>query len=262
MPNWVCNKIAFEDEEAAAIVRKAVETSDAGFDFNKIIPMSESLLVCAGRCSNIALNYFKGEITDEEARAELPLCGREPSTGKADITTLSQLRELGRQVADNVERYGCANWYDWSVRNWGTKWNASDINWEGSAVYFSTAWCAPIPIFEAIALNFPGVGFVATWSEEQFDLVTGAFVASSDGGHLLRQPYAETYEAFVLACSIWDPDQEEHRWDSENSCIVRCFEDYDEQKEHFDSLPVIDIDAAVKEIVSKMKKVIDFLFAA
>ena len=23
-----------------------------------------------------------------------------------------------------LERYGENNWYDWSVKNWGTKWNA------------------------------------------------------------------------------------------------------------------------------------------
>jgi hypothetical protein len=45
------------------------------------------------------------------------------------------------------EKFGHNNWYDWSVLNWGTKWNAVDasLNEEDEKLeyYFQTAWDAP-----------------------------------------------------------------------------------------------------------------------
>lgn len=257
MPNWVCNEIVFESKEAAAVVREAVETDEEGFDFNKITPMPESLLVCSGSSTNFALGYLNGKISDEEASAKLPMHGRNQFGGDADITTLSQLREFGELLADNIERYGCADWYEWSIRNWGTKWNACEAYWSDTSVCFDTAWDAPIPIFAAMALRFPGVGFAATWSEEQFDLITGVLVVTSDGRCMLREPEADTYEAFVLACSFWDQDQQEHRWDRVESCISRCYEEDDKEKARFDSLPIIDIEAEARKIIYSMKNAIN-----
>ncbi len=45
------------------------------------------------------------------------------------------------------EKFGDNNWYDWSILNWGTKWNAVDasLNEEDEKLeyYFQTAWDAP-----------------------------------------------------------------------------------------------------------------------
>lgn len=52
---------------------------------------------------------------------------------------------------------GYTNWYDWSVVNWGTKWNTyscsrnTDGIPDGSLSYrFDTAWNAPTPIMHAL----------------------------------------------------------------------------------------------------------------
>lgn len=45
-------------------------------------------------------------------------------------------------------------WYDWSLKNWGTKWNAYQISVEGSVVRFDTAWSAPSPVFEKLHEKF------------------------------------------------------------------------------------------------------------
>jgi hypothetical protein len=43
------------------------------------------------------------------------------------------------------------------VANWGTKWNAFDvdINPPDRTIFFNTAWNAPIPIYKALAKQFP-----------------------------------------------------------------------------------------------------------
>jgi len=76
------------------------------------------------------------------------------------------------------KKYGKHNWYDWSVDNWGTKWNAYDMNEEvpeiiepsnalrfrkdeGSFVitcyHFNTAW-SPVPkVIAKLSEMFPDI---------------------------------------------------------------------------------------------------------
>ena len=37
------------------------------------------------------------------------------------------------------------------VANWGTKWNASDTQWNGNSVSFLTAWAPPDPVIQKMA---------------------------------------------------------------------------------------------------------------
>ena len=58
---------------------------------------------------------------------------------------------LGRE---EEEKYGKNNWYDWSIANWGTKWNSVDTTVEenGSTLSynFMTAWDCPREIVNAL----------------------------------------------------------------------------------------------------------------
>jgi hypothetical protein len=71
------------------------------------------------------------------------------------------------------------NWYDWSVKNWGTKWNACyvDVTFESDDevhYQFETAWDYPHPIIRELRRKFPdleigGGGYIEGF-EESFDL--------------------------------------------------------------------------------------------
>jgi len=74
---------------------------------------------------------------------------------KLDVveTELSKKNEEGRYVAALFEHFRpnpSGEWqYDWSLNNWGTKWDASIIDWErhddeNLTVFFETAWGPPI----------------------------------------------------------------------------------------------------------------------
>ena len=56
------------------------------------------------------------------------------------------------------KKFGNNNWYDWSIYNWGTKWNSvrSEISEETEnyiVYHFDTAWDAPRPIIQEICTN-------------------------------------------------------------------------------------------------------------
>lgn len=65
------------------------------------------------------------------------------------------------------------NWYNWNIANWGTKWDAGDIQIDeepgGSktTISFSTAWDKPEPVFFAMVDQHPELQFTFRWMEEQ-----------------------------------------------------------------------------------------------
>jgi hypothetical protein len=66
-------------------------------------------------------------------------------------------------------------WYDWNIKNWGTKWGSFNGSMEFDKKYgdevsykFDTAWSPPAPILEALREKFPDVSIrwfyrIETW---------------------------------------------------------------------------------------------------
>ena len=153
MPNWTSNtiRIAGEETELRAFL-DAVKSEGQFFDFNRLIPMPALLK-----------NTSKGHRT---------LGGRvvtswyvQPESGKTRAFTASEEAAL-RDI-------GYLNWYDWSVANWGTKWNACHVavRSEGisrgiAEITFDTAWSAPEPVFREMFAMFPRLAFTCVWRDE------------------------------------------------------------------------------------------------
>lgn len=71
----------------------------------------------------------------------------------------------GAVGAKEKEIYGENNWYDWSYKNWGTKWNSVDAEaWDGE-IQFQTAWSPCGPVIAALAEMFPMMRFTYTFYE-------------------------------------------------------------------------------------------------
>lgn len=74
------------------------------------------------------------------------------------------------------------NWYDWSVANWGTKWDAYNVNVQRLSdtslyVTMETAWSPPIPIFEKLV----ELGFdVSAYYLDEGHMYIGQFECGQD----------------------------------------------------------------------------------
>lgn len=79
---------------------------------------------------------------------------------------------------------GEEDWYSYNVNNWGTKWDASVLNWERVdentvMVEFDTAWSPPIHLYEFLheeegfdvdaMYHEGGMGFCGSWVDGQED---------------------------------------------------------------------------------------------
>jgi hypothetical protein len=115
MPNWCNNNLTLQHEDPAMILR-AKEALDRGEFLNEFIPVPEDLKITSGFLGN----------GDEQ-------------------------KELERKTAENVEKYGYGNWYDYCVGEWGTKWDVggdgqTDIHPDGKMLHttFDSAWAPPV----------------------------------------------------------------------------------------------------------------------
>lgn len=76
----------------------------------------------------------------------------------------------GKRMHELIEKYGHSGWYNWRVSNWGTKWDASESDWDLEdgllTVHFQTAWAPPIGWLENVAAQFAELTFKMTFQEE------------------------------------------------------------------------------------------------
>jgi hypothetical protein len=83
-------------------------------------------------------------------------------------TKMANLEE-GEKAINNKKVHGCASWYDWRVKNWGTKWDIliSDIefNVESVSIIGDTAWTPPLAAFTTISEKFNLLHFYISYAE-------------------------------------------------------------------------------------------------
>lgn len=193
MPNYVYHELTVYGNKAELdkfkqAVKYNIKTEDNnGFDFNGIEPMPEELNIeysSAGNCAVELINSNKDELVKGTKFERL--CNNiikiDDKTTIQDLIDFLSINknidkfnaidlDLGYQYIKNKEKYGHENWYEWRISNWGTKWNAVDVNCLESndthlTVEFLTAWSTPEPIFKRMIEKFPNLIFSGCFVEE------------------------------------------------------------------------------------------------
>jgi len=100
-------------------------------------------------------------------------------------------------------------WYDWRVKNWGTKWNAHEPYVSDGYMDFDTAWSTPEPIIKRLSEMFKDVDFSVRFADEDFGYNVGEYTYCN--GKLVDEfmPEGGSYEAYDLAADILGYDMRE-----------------------------------------------------
>ncbi|WP_337484741.1 LPD28 domain-containing protein [Porcipelethomonas sp.] len=112
------------------------------------------------------------------------------------------------------ELYGQNNWYDWSLANWGTKWNAYGYdeiknNNPKEKITFLTAWAAPHPIMEKLAEMYPEVNIQHEWADEDIGMNCGRYCYSK--GERVEEYFPEAQKDRIeFAVSVMNIDPESY----------------------------------------------------
>jgi hypothetical protein len=142
-----------------------------------------------------------------------------PNTWRGEETDIAGKLEFEKKIEELKQKYGHTDWYDWRVKNWGTKWDAAesyilDDEDEFFSIEYNTAWGPNIEWVRYVAKQFteltftlwfqePGMGFCGVYevTDEDEDLCEGDLEwVDEDGrkveydGELERYKYSDTKE--------------------------------------------------------------------
>ena len=184
MPNHVRNIVKMRGITALPLFTPKQDYDEKlipAFDFEKVIPMPESLNVVSGtmegvaveaairKAASVAEHRFSGpkfvfSMTDAEYKDWLGRC----------TETEDELCKLGLQYIQNMVLYGAPTWYDWCIEHWGTKWNAYENEQiDKDTIVFETAWSAPEPVMAQLAKMYPNAEIEHWWADEDMGSNTG-----------------------------------------------------------------------------------------
>lgn len=218
MPNHVTNVLTLRGEpEQIRAMLGAIQYDDLGIgsvDFNKIIPMPESLNIEAGSQTSTGLKAYQDFIEVYTLGGTIHQNNLENIPRKSEDVFLQQRSdirpeewELGKAAWNNIRLYGAPTWYEWCNRNWGTKWNSYGYDGmvggypSGNTLRFQTAWSAPHPVMEKLAEMFPNVEIEHEWADEDIGHNCGRY--RYQNGVRIEEWFPETNrEAIDLGCEL------------------------------------------------------------
>ncbi len=127
---------------------------------------------------------------------------------------------LGKEESD---KYGKNNWFDWSIENWGTKWNSRDTELNGNCYSFWTAWNPCSPVIEKLAEMFPDASFYYRYDESGMGFCG---VEKYEGGKLVYIMEADTWENWYDEEGDEFPDDFEYGQEKEEKTYTEEYETY------------------------------------
>ena len=215
MPNHITNILRIEaSEELTAQIKSEIRSVDEDgetrhIDFNKILPMPESLNITSGSTTSNGIAILQYRAGDDTAIRGIMgyAWGKEFDTPEDIIEHMivkgSANLEEAQKALDNERLYGCRDWYGWSTSNWGTKWNAYSTNdTDVDEVSFETAWSNPYPVIVALSVKYPEAVFHMRFADEDFGHNVGEY--SLQNGDVVDEniPEGGSEEALELAADI------------------------------------------------------------
>jgi hypothetical protein len=202
MPNWTKNIITSNAEVFKKYITKN-ENGEPIFDFEKILPMPAELQGITSPANIVS-------------KEEMAKCFADyKEWQKTDMKKCKPRVNISLEFSNYLkQKYGADNWYDWRVKNWGTKWNAKNVilDESGNLKSFDTAWSPPSKIFEEIAriekedvsfiLIFEGTGkiFEETFSCEGWhsnEHIATYHYEETDEGELEDEPVLDIYDDWL-----------------------------------------------------------------
>lgn len=178
MPNWCSNElIVTGPEEVLGRFHDAHRTSDKdgspAFTFEGSVPMPK------------VLRSIKSGGRTIDGESVTVWWERNGEAFPISPVTQDRLRT----------RYGAVNWYDWAQKNWGTKWDAGEVDHDASPEYryyaFNTAWGPPAEWAKRASAAYPELRFSIDYSEPGMGF-SGEFIVA--GGAVLSDVQTEDVE--------------------------------------------------------------------
>lgn len=209
MPNHVKNRLTIngtEDQikEITTFLQKTYENGEVSYmDFNKIIPMPESLNIESG-----SLGEMFGKLLFGTENSFLSIEEIQKRLLKYTKESILEGVKLAIQYRDNLKEHGHTTWYGWAPANWGTKWNAYDTSLNNNVIEFDTAWSGVPGLIEELSAKFNDVSFIYEYADEDIGANTGYGIIINGTSDMTFHESGSN-EAYELALDL-HPDSKEY----------------------------------------------------
>lgn len=169
MPNHCTNLLSCTSGKTiGSIIKKYLTDDGKCLDFEKILPFPECIKA-SGKYGDLAfITAKRNKLEEEQVKAE---------------------QEAQEKLC--LETTGYKNWYDWSIANWDTKWNAyscytlednfNELE-ELSDIGFQTAWSPPINVIRELA-KLTGESLRMSYYDEGW-MFGGEYLVNADGSEV------------------------------------------------------------------------------
>jgi len=156
MPNWCSNILIVRgDKKLIKKFKRKAKGKDTDLSLDNFVPMPKEFEKFSSPVRIVSEEEYKKAIKEKEKGNPRFQYG------------LPMTKEIQKKL---LEKYGCDNWYDWCVENWGTKWDVEAELVDESEIYlryeFDSAWSPPIDWLEEVAKQFPKLHFKLKYEEE------------------------------------------------------------------------------------------------
>jgi len=172
MPNHTANNFTVTGP-VADVKRflKQAAGSDKELSFDSLLPLPT---VLKGSTAPVRIQ------TQSEIDATWAEWNKRKDEGKLEKWELEQGRPMGLGVTQEtydtlMKEHGVSNWYDWSVLNWGTKWDCYDVReWNiavadeemTATIYYETAWSPATQLWLTVSQQYPTLTFFHEFADE------------------------------------------------------------------------------------------------
>ncbi|MDO4563694.1 MAG: hypothetical protein Q4C12_07655 [Clostridia bacterium] len=205
MPNHVTNRLKLSGaDDRIKEMLKAIQNDKFGIgtvDFNKVIPMPESLNIEAGSQTDRGLKIYRDFVAVYTLGGTINMDKLSNIPAKSEEIFLKQRTdikpdewELGKAAWNNIQNHGAPTWYEWAIGNWGTKWNSYgyengyDYSNDGE-LCFQTAWGAPHTIIKKLSEMYPDITMRHQWADEDIGQNCGQHIYL--GGNVIDEYFPD-----------------------------------------------------------------------
>lgn len=112
----------------------------------------------------------------------------------------------------NIKRYKARDWYEWSIENWGTKWNGGDTVVDSDIIEFQTAWSTPVPVFIELSKCMKDVAITVDYADEDIGSNCGTLEILNGE---VTESKPENPRQF--ACDLWGYDESDFEDEESNN---------------------------------------------
>lgn len=98
------------------------------------------------------------------------------------------------------------SWYDWSIANWGTKWNSYDNEKiSDNEIRFQTAWDGIVELIKRLSQNYADLNFIYNYADEDLSYNFGKLeIKNGEIVNELDCVENGSKAAFEISIDLWD----------------------------------------------------------